>query len=124
MNKLFTHWKQLIVLLAFVVLFFLLMDLNNRLGDLSRLNNQLTKIETQVAGLKATESALSTQIIYSTSEAAVNEYARNHGLIREGEKLIVPMGEGAPQSFVNIQPEPTPAPIRNVDVWWALFFGE
>ncbi|GAP10475.1 septum formation initiator [Bellilinea caldifistulae] len=124
MSRLFTHWKQWLVLLAFVVLFFLLMDLNNRLGDLSRLNNQLAKIETQVAGLKATESALSTQIIYSTSEAAVNEYARNHGLIREGEKLIVPLGEGTPQSQVNIQPEVTPSPVRNVEVWWALFFGE
>ncbi|MEW6180903.1 MAG: septum formation initiator family protein [Chloroflexota bacterium] len=124
MSKIFTHWKQVLVLIAFVVLFFLLMDLNSRLGDLSRLNNQLVKIETQVAGLKATESALSTQIIYSTSEAAVNEYAREHGLIREGEKLIVPVGESTPQGVVNITPEPTPIPVKNVDVWWALFFGE
>lgn len=117
------NWKQFIVLGAFVVLFFLLMDLNNRLGDLSRLNTQLARMETEVGVLEATEAALSEQLAFSTSEAAVSEYARNHGMVQEGERLIVPLplGTAEPQQT----PEATPQSefIRNRDVWWALFFG-
>lgn len=124
MKKSLPNVKQIIVLAAFVVLFFLMMDLNNRLGDLNRLDTQLVKIETSVGDLKATEAALSTQIIFSTSEAAMSEFARNHGMIQEGEKLIVPLSEGTPQTQVELLPEPTPQPVENADVWWALFFGK
>lgn len=124
MKKSLPNVKQIIVLIAFVVLFFLMMDLNNRLGDLSRLNNQLVKIETSVGELRETESALSTQIVYSTSEAAVSEYARNHGMIQEGENLIVPLSEGTPQTQTGLAPDPTSQPVENPDVWWALFFGK
>jgi cell division protein FtsL len=124
MKKTLPNIKQLIVFAALIVLFFLMMDFNNRLGDLSRLNNQLVRIETSVADSRTTESALSTKIIYSTSEAAVNEFARNHGMIQEGENLIVPLAEGTPQTQVDLPPEPTPQPVENPDVWWALFFGE
>ncbi len=99
------------------------MDLNNRLGDLSRLNTQLARMETEVGYLEATEAALSEQLAYSTSEAAVSEYARNHGMVQEGERLIVPLPLGTAE--VQVTPEATPQSefIRNRDVWWALFFG-
>ena len=117
-------WKQIGAVVAFVVMFFLLMDLNNRINELNRLNNQLSGMQTEVAVLKATESALREQIVYATSEAAVNEYARNSGLVREGEKLIVPLGEGTVVPTQSIASTPTPVMFSNAEIWWALFFGD
>lgn len=118
------NWKQLAVLAAFVVLFFLLMDFNGRINELNRLNTELAKMETQVSANKATESGLQEQIQYATSDAAVNEYARNNGLVREGEKLIVPLGNSTPVPELNQETTPTPVKISNRQIWWALFFGD
>ncbi|MFZ3080038.1 MAG: septum formation initiator family protein [Bellilinea sp.] len=118
------NWRQLAVLAAFVVLFFLLMDFNGRINELNRLNTELAKMETQVSANKATESGLQEQIQYATSDAAVNEYARNNGLVREGEKLIVPLGNSTPVPQLSHEITSTPVKISNRQIWWALFFGD
>src|SRR3989337_3160707 len=118
------NWKQLAILGAFVVLFFLLMDFNGRINELNRLNTEQSRMETQVQGNKSTQSALLEQIQYATSDAAVNEYARNNGLVREGEKLIVPLGNSTPVPELNHETTPTPVKISNRQIWWALFFGD
>ena len=107
-----------------MVLFFLLMDFNGRINELNRLNTELAKMETQVSANKATESGLQEQIQYATSDAAVNEYARNNGLVREGEKLIVPLGNSTPVPELAHETTPTPVKIANRQIWWALFFGD
>jgi len=118
------HWKQLAVLGAFVVLFFLLMDFNGRINELNRLNSELARMQTQVQSNKSTQSSLEDQIVYATSDAAVNEYARNNGMVREGEKLVVPLGNGTPSPVQAIEPPPMPVKVTNQDIWWALFFGK
>jgi len=124
MKKFKIQWKQLAVLGAFVVLFFLLMDFNGRINELNRLNTELSRMETQVQANKSTESALQEQIQYATSDAAVNEYARNNGLVREGEKLIVPLGNSTPVPQQIVESAATPVMVSNRDIWWALFFGD
>jgi len=114
----------LAVLGAFVVLFFLLMDFNGRINELNRLNSELARMQTQVQSNKSTQSSLEDQIVYATSDAAVNEYARNNGMVREGEKLVVPLGNGTPSPIQAIEPTPTPVKVTNQDIWWALFFGK
>ena len=124
MKKFKIQWKQLAILGAFIVLFFLLMDFNGRINELNRLNNELSRMETQVQANKSTESALQEQIQYATSDAAVNEYARNNGLVREGEKLIVPLGNSTPVPQQIVESTATPAKVSNREIWWALFFGD
>lgn len=124
MRNFHINWKQLAVLGAFIVLFFLLMDFNGRINELNRLNNELARMETQVQASKSTKGALEDQIQYATSEAAVNEYARNSGMIREGEKLVVPLGDSTPSPSSAAVPTPTPIKVTNQDIWWALFFGK
>ena len=124
MKKFRIDWKQLAVIGAFIVLFFLLMDFNARINELNRLNTQLSKMQTDVSYSKATEYALEEQILYATSDAAVNEYARNNGLVREGEKLVVPIGDSTPVPQGSIEPTPVPIKVTNRDIWWALFFGK
>lgn len=124
MKNFHPNWKQLLVIAGFVVLFFLLMDMNNRLNDLNRLNNQLSQMSTEVSGLESTQGALKAQIEFATSEAAVNQYARESGMIREGEKLIVPLPAGSALPNQTAEQTPEPSAVRNQDIWWALFFGE
>lgn len=124
MQKFRPRIKQLLVIAGFVVLFFLLMDLNSRLNDLTRLNNQLSEMETEVGGLRITQDELRAQIAFATSEAAVNLYARNSGMVRDGEKLVVPLPVGTPMPDQAFLPTPTPLNVNNRDIWWALFFGD
>lgn len=124
MKNFHPKWKQLLIIAGFVVLFFLLMDMNNRLNDLNRLNNQLSQMSTEVSGLQSTQGALKAQIEFATSEAAVNQYARESGMIREGEKLIVPLPAGTSLPDQAATPAPEQQSVRNQDIWWALFFGK
>jgi cell division protein FtsB len=124
MEKFRPRLKQLLVIAGFIVLFFLLMDLNSRLNDLTRLNNQLSEMETEVGGLRMTQDELRAQIAFATSEAAVSQYARNSGMIRDGEKLVVPLPAGTPVPAQSMLPTPTPMVVKNLDIWWALFFGD
>ncbi len=124
MKNFHVNWKQFAVLGAFVVLFFLLMDFNGRINELNRLNSELARMETQVQGNKSTESGLEEQIQYATSDAAVNEYARNNGLVQNGEKLIVPLGNSTAVPPTILEPTPTPVRVSNREIWWALFFGD
>lgn len=124
MKKFRINWKQLAVIGGFIVLFFLLMDFNSRINELNRLNTQLSKMETEVSASRATELGLEQQIQYATSEAAVNEYARNNGLVREGEKLVIPIGDSTPAPQTSLVTTPIPVKVTNRDIWWALFFGK
>jgi cell division protein FtsB len=123
MRNLHLSWKQLAALAGIIVLFFLLMDLNNRMTDLARLNNQQARMNTEVGNLQQTEQALSTSMVFSTSDAAAIEYARIHGLVQDGEKLVVPLSAGTPEPLQYVEPEQTVQPISNLEIWWALFFG-
>ncbi len=124
MNKFHINWKQLAVFGGFIVLFFLLMDFNSRINELNRLNTQLSGMKTDVAASKATQSGLQEQIAYATSDAAVNEYARNNGMVREGEKLVVPIPNDTPIPQQAVEPTPTTIKVTNQEIWWALFFGD
>lgn len=124
MKKSPINWKQLAVFGGFIVLFFLLMDFNSRINELNRLNTQLSGMKTDVAASKSTQSALQEQIAYATSDAAVNEYARNSGMVREGEKLVVPIANDTPVPQQAVEPTPSTIKVTNQEIWWALFFGD
>jgi len=124
MNKFHINWKQLAVFGGFIVLFFLLMDFNSRINELNRLNTQLSGMKTDVSASKSTQSGLQEQIAYATSDAAVNEYARNNGMVREGEKLVVPIANDTPMPQESVEPTPTTVKVTNQEIWWALFFGD
>jgi cell division protein FtsB len=117
--------RQIVTIVAFVVFFFLMLDLNNRLSELFRLTAQLERMQTQVVDLQKTEQALRKQLTYATSDAAVEEWARGDShMAQPGDEMIVPV---VPTGQV---PTPTPVPTATVivyenwEVWQALFLGE
>jgi len=117
--------KKVGFVVAAIVLFFLVMDLNNRLSELSRLSTQRDDAQQVVDNLELTLSVLNTQIAYATSEGAVEQWAYEEGhMVREGENLVIPLQPaGATQAPLVVQTA-TPQPISNWDVWLALFLGK
>lgn len=115
------------LLLTVVVLFFLLLflDLNNRIGELYTLNRQRDQMRTQVGILQATEKALRKDIAYATSEAAVEEWARqDNNLSQGGDRIIIPLPQPGYTLVPTVLPTPTMVVLENWQVWSLLFLGE
>ena len=116
--------RRLITIIAIVVLVFLMMDFNNRMTTMIRLNNEEAGLQTRIAELKATQVMLEDQIAYATSEIAVEEWAReSNRMIEEGDHPIILLQPN------NYKPVPTPLPEREVlvrsrlEIWKELLFG-
>lgn len=117
--------KKIILIAAAVVLFFLVMDLNSRLNELSRLSAQRDKASTVVSVLESTLQVLETQVAYATSEGAVEDWAYNEGhMVRPGEKLIIPLSPPGTTPMPILVPTPTVMPVENWEIWMALIFGQ
>jgi len=117
--------KRILIVLGVLILVLLMMNFNNRMVDLSRLNAQRETLTFQVAQLVQTEQLLDTQIAYATSDLAVQDYARNDGkMAQSGDIPIVPV---SPQG---VTPQPTSTPpsvataVDNWQLWWALILGQ
>ncbi len=106
------------------VLVVLLMDFSRRMDELDRLSRQLEAMHQEATAVMETQVALMTQVAYSSSDQAVEQWAYEEGKwVRPGESLVavVPVGE------VPSTPEPVASQNEtqpNWRVWWELFFGE
>ena len=117
--------KRVLLVIIFVVLFFLLMDLNHRLGEMNRLSQQRATLALETTRLAQTQMVLETKIANVNSDTAVEKWAREEAkLVKPGDKLIVPI----PPPGETPQPTPVtfavPEPVPNWRVWWQLFFGD
>ncbi len=125
MQKLGLTPKRLIILGVAVLAFFLLMDLNTRLTELFRLSSDRDQLQTQVGEMKRTQSALNTQIAYSTSDKAVEDWARENGhLVVTGDIPIIPIGQDGATPTPIALPTAIPRQVQNWEVWYVLFFGQ
>jgi hypothetical protein len=116
--------RQLVVVVGVGVLILVMLNLNSRLGEYYRLSSERDTIETKVAELSSTHVALQTQVAYAQSDQAAEDYARDAHMIREGEKLVVPLTPvGNPTPTPEVAEE-TPPPPLNWEVWWTLFFAK
>lgn len=117
--------KRIMVVAGLVLLFFLMVDLNTRLNDLYRLTRERDSMRTEIANLTATAVGLETQIAFATSDGAVEQWAREEGmLVRPGDQLIVPIAPADATPVPVVAPQATQPAMKNWQVWWALFFGE
>jgi len=116
--------KKISLVAVAVVLFFLVMDLNTRLNELSRLTTQRDDAATVVANLESTLQVLQTQQAYAGSEGAVEEWAYNEGhMVRPGEQLIIPLSPPGTTPEPVFVPTPTVEPVENWEIWLALILG-
>lgn len=117
--------KKVGLVIVAVILFFLVLDLNSRLNELSRLSEQENKASTVVAELQTTLDFLETQVAFANSEGAVEEWAYNEGhMARSGEKLIIPLSPAGTTPQPVFESVPIPTQVPNWQIWLALLSGK
>jgi hypothetical protein len=124
-SNIWRNKRQFLLGLAVITLLFLLLDLNNRVGELYTLTRQRDLMRTNVNILQSTENALRKQLAYATSESAVEEWARqDNSYSQPGDKVIIPLAQPGFTPIPTIQPTPTTVILENWQVWSLLFLGE
>lgn len=125
MKAFFEARRKILGLAAIVLLLLLMMNLNGRLSEYFRIDKERDKLGTEVNDLRLTRIALETQLAYATSESAVEDWARSEAhLAQPGDIVVVPVTPVNNTIVPVVEVTPTPRPISNWEVWWALFFGE
>lgn len=111
--------------IGLAILLFLIFNLNSRLEELSRLQNEKATVSARGTAIVVTRYALETQQAYATSPAAVEEYARSQGhLAQPGDKPVVPLPEPGVTPPPTAVPTPATPKLTNWEVWMEFLFGK
>ena len=123
MDRIPINLRRFAMFIGILLIIFIIMDFNNRLDDLNRLQKQDSNFQAQVTQGMETQTALEAQATYASSDQAVHDWARGAGYAQPGDQIALPVGStnGAPQQQTEPTPSPTPEP--NLQTWWNLFFG-
>jgi cell division protein FtsB len=112
------------IIIAAVLGIIVIGDLNRRMTDSRRLEQDSSLLQTEVAWLEGENDRLATQIAEATSMAYIENWAHSQGkMVRPGERLIIPV------PAAGYVPTPTPSSMSSGgtpfkwQVWWALLFG-
>ena len=117
--------QRIAILLGIGILLFLILDFNTRVEGLSHLQNGLATQQAIGTGVVVTQYVLETQVAYATSEAAVQEYARNQArLIQPGDHVVIPMAMPGATPEPSATPAPTFGSKSNWAVWMEYLFGK
>lgn len=108
-----------------MVIVLLMTTLNARLSALNRLSGRRDELTSEVVSLQKTQQALETQVVYASSDAAVAEWARSEGHMKqEGDHVVIPIPVEGAAPAAAVTPIPAPLSPEAWEVWYALFFGE
>ena len=117
--------KKIGLVVVAIILFLLVMDLNSRLTELSRMTSQRDQAATVVAQLEGTLGVLKTQVEFARSEGAVEEWAYSEGkMVRSGENLIIPLSPPGTTPQPVLLPTQIVETIQNWEIWMALILGK
>jgi cell division protein FtsB len=99
-------------------------DLNRRMSNARRLEQDAVRAATQVASLEADNARLATQIAAVTGDALVEEWARREvKMIRPGDHLVIPIAPPGPAGGTAATPTPPPPLPSPWEIWRVLLFG-
>ncbi|MGB9738431.1 FtsB family cell division protein [Chloroflexus sp.] len=116
-----------LAVIALLILFAggIAVNLVNQLIIARHLERELAAAHSEVSALQATTQALAARLEYERSDAATEAWARDLGLVRDGDIVIVP--ERVPSAIpqpppTTPVPSPLPTPPPNWQRWWHAFF--
>jgi len=119
--KKFLAKQGVISVLALLVLGFILWPLLKNYSQQQALNEEIKKVQTEIAKYEDKNSDLKTMISYLESDQAIEEKARiNLGLKKEGEKVIV---ISDPQKVQEVVETNNITNLSNPQKWWRYFFN-
>ncbi len=115
--------RHIYILIMILVAIALIIDLNTRLSTLTFLENQEATLQADVVRLQSTLDTVNDRINYANSDNAVDEWARQQGLMRkEDDYVIIPL----PGDYETPTPTPYPIPVitpaPNWAIWKSLIF--
>ena len=115
--------RHIYVLILILVAVYLIIDLNTRLSTLNFLENQEATLQADVVNLQSTLDTVKDRNDYARSDTAVEEWARQQGLMRkEDDHIIIPL----PGVYETSTPTPSPEIVitqaPNWEIWKSLIF--
>ena len=125
MTRLALFIKRFPIVIGMLVLLIVLFAFTQRIAEFLRLNSQLDREQVRLTELVATQAYLVDEIAYATSEAAVEQWARQDARwAKDGDFPVVPM---APEDATP-QPEGaalvTPITSSNWNTWMSWLFSD
>lgn len=116
---------RLILVAVIIILVLLMMDFNNRMIVMLRLNQQRDQLSTQVMQFEQTKQSFEEQIVYATSERALEEWARERArMIEEGDVPVIILTPVGQQIVLTPITQATPERLTRFEIWQELFFGD
>ena len=115
--------RNLYLIIIIVVAVYLIIDLNTRLSTLNYLEDQEQTLEADVVNLQSTLDTVNDRIDYSNSDTAVEEWARQQGLMMQEDDHVIlslPGEYETPTPTAVPEGEVTQAP--NWSIWQSLIF--
>jgi hypothetical protein len=116
-------WRNILIILGLFLAVVLLIDFNRRMEELNSLTAKLDSVRAEGTTVIQTQNALVTQVAFATSDLAVEQWAYQNKMVREGEHAVQlePLG--------SVTATPVPALVTQTEalptwrIWWELFFG-
>ena len=116
--------RRVAVFAGILFIILVIIDFNNRLEDLNRLQKQDGIFQAQATQEIQTQIALQAQATYAASDQAVQDWARTEGgYAQPGDQIALPIGSTSNVPVQQSNPTPSPTPMPNWQTWWNLFFG-
>jgi hypothetical protein len=117
-------WRYALIAFAVIVLAYVVVEVNSRTAELTRLTNEKAGAEQRRNNILATKAVLQTQIAYATSDRAVQDWAYLNGhMVRSGDVPVAPVAVTRVTPIPTSRPTPTPVSGNNLDRWMQLFLG-
>jgi len=124
MDRFRINLRRIAVFAGILFLILVIIDFNNRLDDLNRLQKQEGVFQAQATQGMQTHIALEAQATYAASDQAVQDWARTEGgYAQPGDQIALPVGSANGPPAQQSEPTPSPTPMPNWQIWWELFFG-
>jgi cell division protein FtsB len=115
--------QRFLIVAGLAVLLLILFGFSRRIAEFTRLNAQLERESGRLTQLAVTRAYLEDQIAYATSEAAVEEWAREEARwAKEGDFPIIPLVPPGYESTQSVQQAGFAASASNWDLWMSWLF--
>jgi cell division protein FtsB len=100
-------------------------DLNQRMADARRLDQDAALLEEELERLLEENTSLEEEIAVANSEAYVERWAHQEArLVREGEVLVILIGPEGEESVTGLPSEDDAPVYSNFDIWLELILGK
>lgn len=125
MSRLGLFIKRFPIVIGILILLLVLFAFTQRVAEFLRLNSQLDREQARLAELVATEAFLQDEIAYATSEAAVEQWARQDARwAKDGDFPVIPLAPAGTTPQPENAAQATPTPSSNWNTWMMWLFSD